>query len=330
MENEKLIKYKCEFCNKEYKRKGNLNNHMKNKHKDEKMKDYENINKEDDNIVIVNNVLPEEVKEYKVKKIEKLHIGNNLDILKDIKNDSVDIVITSPPYDDLRTYKGNFKIDLIKLGKELYRVLKDGGIYAMVIQDQTINFGKTLTSFRTAINHVDEIGFKLFETCIYQKLGCEGAWWKRRFRVDHEYIHIFLKGKRPAYFDKEPIKIPSKHGGKTMTGCATRKTDGTTFKSKSVTINELKCPGTIWNYANGGDKNKLKRKHPAVFPDKIPYDLIQVFCPKDGVVLDPMCGSGSTIIQAKKLNRGFIGIDIEEEYINITKERLEQECQIKI
>ena len=258
----------------------------------------------------------------------KLYIGNNMDVLKRLKNNSVDLVITSPPYDDLRSYKGNYKLDLTELGKEIYRVLKDGGIYAMIIQDQTKNFGKSLTSFRTAINHCDIIGFKLFETCIYKKLGCEGAWWKKRFRVDHEYIHIFLKGEKPQYFNKEPIKIPSKHAGKSMTGCATRKTDGTTFKSKEVTINDLKCPGTIWDYANGGDKNKLKRKHPAVFPDKIPNDLIRVFCPENGLVLDPMCGSGSTIIQSVKNNRNFIGIDIEHDYIEIVKERLKEECNV--
>ena len=259
-------------------------------------------------------------------KQNNIYTGNNLDILKHFNDESIDLVVTYPPYDKLRSYKGNYKIDLTELGKEIHRVLKDGGIYAMVMQDQTKNFGKSLTTFRTAISHVDIIGFKLFETCIYQKLGCEGAWWTKRFRVDHEYILIFLKGKRPRYFDKEPIKIPSKHGGKTMTGCATRKTDGTTFKSKKVTINKMKCPGTIWNYANGGDKNKLKRKHPAVFPDKIPRDLIQVFCPEGGVVLDPMCGSGSTLVQAKQLKRNFIGIDIEQEYVDLANQRLEEEC----
>lgn len=229
----------------------------------------------------------EEVPKLKLKinvKIDSMKnnvfVGNNMDILKNIENNSVDLVVTSPPYDDLRDYKGNYKFDLTELGKEIYRVLKDGGIYAMVIQDQTKDFAKSLTSFRTVINHCDIVGFKLFETCIYKKQGVEGAWWKKRFRVDHEYIHLFLKGKKPQYFNKEPIKIPSKHAGKIMTGCATRKTDGTTFKCKEVLINDVKCPGTIWDYANGGDKNKLKRKHPAVFPDKIPNDLIQVFCPE--------------------------------------------------
>lgn len=256
----------------------------------------------------------------------KLYLGHNMDVLKTMANESIDLVVTSPPYDDLRTYKGNYKMDLTELGKEIYRVLKDGGIYAMVIQDQTKDFAKSLTSFRTVISHCDIVGFRLFETCIYKKQGCEGAWWNKRFRVDHEYIHIFLKGKKPQYFNKDPIKIPSKHGGKTMTGCATRKKDGTTFESKEVLINVTKCPGTIWDYANGGDKNKLKRKHPAVFPDKIPFDLIHVFCPFEGTVMDPMCGSGSTLVQSYKLGRTFIGIDIEKEYVDLTKERLATEC----
>lgn len=280
----------------------------------------------DANATISQTLQMQELREKQEKQENKLLVGHCIDVLKTVESESVDVAITSPPYDDLRAYKGNYKLDLTELGKEVFRVLRDGGIYVMVIQDQTKNYGKSLTSFRTAIAHCDEIGFKLFETCIYKKLGAEGAWWGRRFRVDHEYIHIFLKGAKPQYFNKVPIKIPSKHAGKSMTGCASRKTDGTTFKSKEVVINDTKCPGTIWDYANGGDKNPLKRKHPAVFPDKIPHDIIQVFCPEGGLVLDPLCGSGSTIVQAVKTGRRFIGIDIEPEYIEIVKERLHKEC----
>jgi len=86
----------------------------------------------------------------------------------------------------------------------------------MVIQDQTKNFGKSLTSFKTIVDWCDSFGFKLFETVIYRKYGAEGAWWNKRFRVDHEYVPIFLKGERPQYFNKEHLKIPSKHGGKTI------------------------------------------------------------------------------------------------------------------
>ncbi|MFH1308663.1 MAG: transcriptional repressor LexA [Patescibacteria group bacterium] len=260
-------------------------------------------------------------KKYDKLPINKIICGDATKELKKIPNNSIDMIITSPPYDEIRKYNG-FKYNLHETGKELYRVLKNGGIAAMVIQDQTRNFGKTLTSFKTIVDWCDNIGFKLFETVIYRKHGTEGARWKHRFRVDHEYMPIFLKGERPQYFNKEPLKIPSKHGGKTMTGSGNRKTDGTTTKTVTRTINEMKCRGTIWNYLMAGDKDKIKRKHPAVFPDKIPIDFIQCFCPEGGIVLDPFIGSGSTAIAAKQLKRNYIGIDISKEYCELAKERI--------
>ena len=241
--------------------------------------------------------------------------------MKLLKDNSIDMIVTSPPYDNLRTYN-KFTLDLHQTGKEIFRVLKDGGIAAMVIQDQTKDFGKSLTSFKTIIDWCDNIGFKLFETVIYRKHGTEGAWWTKRFRVDHEYIPIFLKGKRPQYFDKEPIKIPSKHGGKIMTGSGNRKTTGETTKTVTRPINMTKCPGTIWEYLMAGDKNKLKRQHPAVFPDKIPFDLIRVFCPENGIILDPFMGSGSTAISAIKCNRKYLGFEISEDYTKIANQRI--------
>lgn len=192
----------------------------------------------------------------------------------------------------------------------------------MVIQDQTANFWKSLTSFRTIVDWCDNIGFKLFECAIYRKWGTEGAWWKYRFRVDHEYIPLFLKGEKPRYFNKEPLKIPSKHGGKVMTGSGNRRTNGTTTQTVTRPINLMKCRGTVWDYLMAGDKDKLKQQHPAVFPDKIPHDLIQCFCPENGIVLDPFMGSGSTAVSAKRLSRDFLGFDICREYCEIVRRRL--------
>lgn len=253
--------------------------------------------------------------------LNKIVCGDAIEVLKTIPSDSIDLVVTSPPYDDIRTYNG-FSLNLPVIGRELYRVLKDGAVAAMVIQDATRNFGKTLTSFKTIIDWCDNAGFKLFETVIYRKYGTEGAWWKYRFRVDHEYMPIFLKGDRPAYFDKEPLKVPSIHGGKIMTGSGNRRTDGTTTKTVTRMINGMKCRGTVWDYLNAGDKDPLKRKHPATFPDKIPMDFIQCFCPPKGVVLDPFIGCGSTAVAAKKLGRNYVGIDISKEYCRLTEERI--------
>ncbi|MBI4785673.1 MAG: site-specific DNA-methyltransferase [Chloroflexi bacterium] len=246
--------------------------------------------------------------------------------MKQLPERSVDLVVTSPPYDGIRTYQG-FDFDLHKTGQEIYRVLKQGGIAVMVIQDQTVDFGKTLTSFRTIVDWCDTIGFKLFECVIYRKNGSEGAWWKERFRVDHEYMPIFLKGKKPQYFDKENLKIPSIHGGKVMTGSGSRRTDGRTNPRVTRPINVMKCRGTVWDYLMAGDKNPLKRKHPAPFPDQIPYDFVQCFCPPNGIVLDPFMGSGSTAVAAKRLKRNYIGFEISAEYCEIAKERLEQTAE---
>ena len=257
--------------------------------------------------------------------LNNVYCGDNVEQMKKIPDNSVDLVVTSPPYDQLRDYEGDLSFDLHATGEQVFRILKDGGIAVMVIQDQTKNFGKSLTSFKTIIDWCDKIGFKLFECVIYRKNGAEGAWWTKRFRVDHEYMPIFVKGERPRYFNKEPLKIPSKHGGKIMTGSGARKTNGETQPTITRAINLTKCRGTIWNYLMAGDKNPLKRKHPAVFPDQIPFDFIQCFASPDGIVLDPFAGSGSTLVMAKKLGRYYIGFDIANEYCELAKERLKEE-----
>ena len=256
--------------------------------------------------------------------VNKIICKDNITYLKTLPDECIDFVITSPPYDALRDYNG-YKLDLHGLGIELLRVLKDGGICVMVIQDSTKDFAKSLTSFRTIVDWCDNIGVSLFECNIYNRQGTEGAWWKKRFRVDHEYMPIFLKGKRPQYFDKENIKIPSKHGGKVMTGANIRTKNGQTG-SRKVKINPTKCPGTVMSFGNTcGGESKLKSKHPAVFPNMLAYDMIECFCPKDGIVIDPFNGSGTTTLAAKCLGRNYIGIDVSEEYNQIARERLETE-----
>jgi len=151
--------------------------------------------------------MKEEINKY-INQIVNMDCVEGMKLLPD---DSIDFVVTSPPYDEIRSYHG-FKLDLHEVGKEIYRVLKENCVAVVVIQDQTKNYGKTLTSFRTIVDWCDNIGFKLFECLIYKKHGAEGAWWNKRFRVDHEYMPVFLKGDKPNFFNKEPLKIPSKWG----------------------------------------------------------------------------------------------------------------------
>ena len=254
---------------------------------------------------------------------DKIIQGDCTKIMKKLPDKSVDLIITSPPYDAQRDYHG-YTLDLNVLGNECFRVLKDGGICVLVIQDQTRNFAKTLTSFRLIINWCDEIGFKLFECCIYKRSGVPGNWWTKRFRVDHEYIPIFLKGRRPKYFNKEHMKVLSKQFGHRKKG-KERKQDGsfTEYKYNPSRYPKKKCPGTILNYeaARASDKSK-KIKHPAWFPEKLASDFIQCFSQENELILDPLIGSGTVAVVSKQLNRHFIGIDISKEYCKFAKERL--------
>jgi site-specific DNA-methyltransferase (adenine-specific) len=251
----------------------------------------------------------------------EVHLMDCLKGLELVKDNSIDFIVTSPPYDQLRTYESSTSI--LEVGKECFRTLKDGGIMAMVIQDQTKDFAKSLTSFRTCVSMCDEIGFRLFETVIWQRHGRPGAWWNKRFRVDHEYVFLFLKGNKPKHFDKEPLKIQAIHVGKKLVG-TTRKNDGSIKRNTSgMEQPNFKCRGTIWSIdSSKSEHNKVKLKHPATFPNQLAKDLLTCFTKEDELVLDPFAGSGTTCVVAKELKRNYIGFEIDETYHAIAQELL--------
>jgi DNA modification methylase len=256
--------------------------------------------------------------------------GDCLHILSDKTSDTVDLTVFSPPYDGIRDYNKQWSFDFPALGKELYRVTRPGGVCAVVIGDGTKDFAKSLTTFRLAVDWCDQAGWRLFETCIYNRDGNPGAWWSQRFRVDHEFILIFFKGKRPKTFHKEPLMIPSKHAGKTYSG-TDRLTNGGFKQIQQGVVNPMKCRGTVWRYStSNAESNKVKLKHPATYPDKLAEDLILCFSDPGNLVLDPTVGSGTTCVMAARNERSYIGIDISEEYCAIARERLVQEADLRL
>ena len=252
-------------------------------------------------------------------------VGDCLETLPRVADASVDLTVFSPPYDGIRDYNGAWTLDFHRLGKELFRVTKDGGVCAVVIGDGTKNFAKSLTTFRLAVDWCDRADWKMFETCIYERVGNPGAWWNKRFRVDHEYVLIFFKGARPKAFDKSHLMVPSKHAGKIYTG-TDRLTNGTIRKIEPKAVNPTKCRGTVWKYSTSNSEgNRLKLKHPATYPDKLAEDLIRCFSVPGDVVLDPFLGSGTTAVMAARWQRQFIGLDISGDYAEIARERLRVE-----
>lgn len=257
--------------------------------------------------------------------INKIICGNNIDIIKNIRKESIDLIITSPPYDEIRDYCG-YKLDLHILGEELYRILKEGSCCIFVMQDGTKNFRKSLTTFKTCVDYCENIGFNLFECCIYKKQGRPGAWWNYRFRVDHEYILIFFKGNKLNYFNKNHLsKIVGLYSG----GGTTRTTSGICKKIEKIKQYNTKSQGTIFDYKNSSlakeNLYKLKLQHPATYPNKLVEDFIKCFSQKnEDIVLDPFCGSGTSCVVAKFLGKNYIGIDISEKYCTLSREILKR------
>ncbi len=242
---------------------------------------------------------------------------------------SIDLSVFSPPYDGIRDYKKGWAFDFPALGKNLYRITKDGGVCAVVIGDGTKDFAKSLTTFKLAVDWCENAGWRLFETCVYHRDGNPGAWWSSRFRVDHEYILLFFKGKRPKTFNKKPLMVPSKHAGKIYAG-TDRLTDGNFKKISPKAVNPMKCRGTVWHYRTSNTEgNRLKLKHPATYPNKLAEDLILCFSNPGDMVLDPMCGSGTTCIMAIRNHRKTMGIEINKDYCEIADERIKNETTQK-
>ena len=257
--------------------------------------------------------------------LDSVLVGDCLSVLPTLPAQSVDLALFSPPYDQVRDYLGRWKLDLLRLGEELLRVVKDGGMCAVVIQDGTKDFAKSLSTFRLAVEWCDDLGWRLFETCIYERHGRPGAWWAKRFRVDHEYILLFLKGERPAYFDKEHMKIPCTYAGDTLHGTDRQTSGALKPVDAGRFVADTKCPGTIWKYHGRKEHNTLKGQHPATYPDLLAEDLVRCFCPPGGVVLDPTNGSGTSCVAARRWGRRFVGIDISADYCGIAEQRLATE-----
>lgn len=222
----------------------------------------------------------------------------------------IDLVVTSPPYDNLRTYNG-YSFDFEAVAKELYRVVKKGGVVIWVVGDATINGSETGTSFRQAL-YFKEIGFNLHDTMIWYKPNAMPQVDKSRFTQSFEYMFVFSKGKP---LNANPIKKPTKNAGKFLT-----RGDGNeqniNKKGGNVVSNE-RIAFNVYSL-NVGDTNN---GHPAVFPEQLAADHIISWSNEGDLVYDPFGGSGTTAKMAHILNRNWIMSEISSEYCLIAEKR---------
>jgi site-specific DNA-methyltransferase (adenine-specific) len=251
--------------------------------------------------------------------LNKIYCGDCLQIMKQMDNDSVDLVITSPPYDNLRDYKG-YSFDFEGIAKELFRIIKQGGVVVWVVGDATINGTETGTSFKQAL-YFKEIGFNLHDTMIWRKTTVPQN--SDRYEPEFEYMFVVSKGK-PKTFN--PIQTKKLYKDNRTFKNGQRNKDGK-FAILKVGLSEEKPLGNIWAISTGGGiatKDKVAYEHPAIFPEKLAAQHITSWTNKGDLVLDPFNGSGTTTKMAKLLGRSYIGIDVSSEYCDIANQRLRQ------
>ena len=251
--------------------------------------------------------------------LNEIICGDCKKVMQGFPADSIDLTVTSPPYDNLRSYKG-FTFDFEGIAQELYRVTKAGGIVVWVVGDATINGSETGTSFRQALYFKDVCGFNLHDTMIYHKHSPPLT--HNRYEQHFEYMFVFCKGK-PKTFN--PITVKCRHAGSSPMGTFRHTGKETQKAHKQEPVKQYKIKSNVWEYKVGFQKttkDSVAFDHPAIFPEQLAEDHIISWSNEGDIVFDPFIGSGTTAKMAATNNRHYIGIDISEEYCELARERV--------
>ena len=262
--------------------------------------------------------------------LNRIYCGNCVDVMKKMDENSIDLSVTSPPYDDMRDYKGYvFEVD--DIARALYRVMKEGSVVVWVVGDKTVDGGESLTSLEHALTF-KETGFKV-RTMIYKKAGVNYPS-KYFYDKQFEFMYLFIKGDVNKTRVFNPIRDrPNKWAGCSNWGDITsRQKDGSLKLQKLKKNNKYVIPAfgkrtDVWEYSTG--KGNTSRddeafEHPAPFPEKLAADHIISWTNEGDLVYDPMMGSATTLKMAKLLGRNYIGSDMSEKYCMLGERRLKK------
>ncbi|MDA0768480.1 MAG: site-specific DNA-methyltransferase [Verrucomicrobia bacterium] len=255
--------------------------------------------------------------------LDRVICGDNCETLAAMPAESVDLVVTSPPYDDLRTYGGH-SWDFDGVARELTRVLKPGGVIVWVVNDATVNGSETGTSMKQALGFMDS-GLRLHDTMIWEKVNVvpSVAVMQSRYEQCWEYMFVLSKGKPKTC---NHIREPKTYMDTRKTHQGHRKANGE-FGELKVSQRTDKILRNLWRIKTGGGHagDATCHDHPAVFPERLAKDHVATWSNPGDVVLDPFAGSGTTLKAAKELGRRFVGIEINPEYVEICHRRIAQE-----
>lgn len=253
--------------------------------------------------------------------INKIYNEDCLDTMKRMPNNFIDLVVTSPPYDNLRNYHG-YSFDFENIAKELFRVTKKGGVIVWVVNDSIVDGSETGTSFKQAL-YFKEIGFNLHDTMIYEKCGCSMPSYNRYLSC-FEFMFVLTKGKIKTYnlIEDRKNRFTERWGA----GRKVRNKDGSFSERKVYKAKEYGRRFNIWRYNNGGQgygcTDDFGQLHPATFPEQLANDHIISWSNEGDLVYDPFMGSGTTAKMAIFNKRNYIGSEISKEYCKIIEKRV--------
>lgn len=259
--------------------------------------------------------------------------GDCLNILNSIEENSIQLIMTSPPYADARKHQyGGIKPEdytnwFLPRAEQFLKVLKPSGTFILNIKEKVID-GERSTYVIDLIKSLREQGWRWTEEFIWHKNCSFPGKWRTRFRDGWERILQFNKDK---YFDmyQNEVKVPASEATikriKRLTENDKKMHVSQTGSKMSYKLTNWIGRDTVYPtnvlYLAAETSNK---HHPATFPISIPTWFIKLFSKEGDVVLDPFCGSGTTCLAAKKLNRQYIGIDIKQEYVKLAEKRCQE------
>ena len=252
--------------------------------------------------------------------INKIYCENCLETMSRMPDGFIDLTVTSPPYDNLRTYNG-YEFDFESIAKELYRVTKNGGVVVWVVGDATINGSETGTSFKQAL-YFKEIGFNLHDTMIFA--ANKPPLTHNRYEQTFEYMFIFCKGDIKTF---NPLKVKTITNGTLkkynyVCGSTSQNSSIRSGTNRSLRIGELKYRLNIWFYPVGSMAGSEVMQHPATFPEQLAADHIYSWSNEGDLVYDPFMGSGTTPKMAHLQKRIWIGSEISQEYVDLANKRI--------
>ena len=265
--------------------------------------------------------------------LNKIYNEDCLVTLSNIDDNTIDLTVTSPPYDDLRTYNNHisgkktefngYSFDFENIAKELYRTTKEGGVVVWVVGDGTEKGSETGTSFRQAL-YFKEIGFNIHDTMIYMKNNFSNPS-SNRYHQIFEYMFVLSKGKPKTFNSIKDRK--NVYGGQVGSWGknTSRQVDGTMVERKKKVIEEYGQRYNVWTFktSKNGQEDEIAYQHPAIFPTQLVKDHIISWTNSGDLVFDPFMGSGTTARAAIQTERSYLGSEISKEYHDICVKRLE-------